>query len=93
MESSKFVTKKSLWIAVVVIALPLFGIGAKVWSEQEADPLRYVNKTAFKACTNDISKLETSVVYIQKDLDTIKRNQLETQRDVKEILRHLRDKN
>lgn len=84
------VPKKVLYGAFVVFGLPLLITGIKVWSGQEADPLRYVEKKEMVEYGKEQVRLRESVDHMKKDLQEIKDGQTEGQKDIKEILRHLR---
>ena len=88
--------KKTLWIAgwavFVVICIPLFITGVKVWSEQEADHLRYAEKSEMVEHGKDVTEMQVIVRHMGEDIQDIKDGQKEVKKDIKEILRHLRDK-
>ena len=87
----KMVTKKAMWIAVLALGVPIFVSGVKVWSQQEADILRFADKGEVAQCKTNQTKLDEKVLHMNVDLIEIKTSQHETQRDVKEILRYMRD--
>ena len=105
---SRKVSKKMAWIALwgflVAIGLPMLVTGIKVWSGQEGDPLRYVEKQEFAPVKERqaviCEKLNNIVFQIaeikrgQNDTQkAIEKSNEETQRDIKEILLYLRDRN
>ena len=88
---SKKVPKKILWIACwavfVVIAIPLFITGINVWSQQEADFLRYAQK-------EDVVKIQVVIEHLSKNIEEMKRDikegQTKAQADREEMLLLLR---
>ena len=88
---SKKVPKKTLWIicwaVFVVIAIPLFITGINVWSQQEADFLRYAQK-------EDVVKIQVVIEHLSKNIEEmkqdIKEGQTKAQTDREEMLRLLR---
>jgi len=88
---SKKVPKKILWIicwaVFVVIAIPLFITGINVWSQQEADFLRYAQK-------EDVVKIQVVIEHLSKNIEEmkqdIKEGQTKAQTDREEMLRLLR---
>ena len=87
------VSKKAMWTAIIVIGFPLLITGVKVWSQQEGDKLRYSTKEEAAKFRERQSEIAETVRSINKDIDEIKKSQEENRRDVKEILRFLRDQN
>ena len=87
--TAKKATKKALWIGFVAVGLPLFGIGAGVWSQQESDHLRYAEK-------EDMVKIQVVVEHLSKDIKEMKRAinkaQEKAQKDREEMLRLLRER-
>lgn len=90
--SVKHVHKKHLWIALVILGLPLLITGVEVWSQQGSDHLRYVNKDDMAAHEKKQARLEEKVSHMAGDIRDIRIGQVEVQKDVKEILKYLRDK-
>ena len=87
----KKVPKKTLWIACwavfVVIAIPLFITGINVWSQQEADHLKYAQR-------EDMVKIQVIVEHLSNDIKEMKQDfkkgQIKAQKDREEMLRLLR---
>ena len=94
--AAKKVPKKTAWIAMwsilVVIGIPLFCTGVKVWSQQESDHLRFVEKTEMVEHERAQIKLQEVVRHLSEDMSELKAGQKEVMRDVKEILRNQRGK-
>ena len=80
----------ALWAMVVVIGIPLFSMGIQVWSGQENDHLRYVEKSEMVLHGRECVKTRAAVKHMADDMAELKKSQNEVQRDVKEILRHMR---
>jgi len=88
---SKKVPKKILWIVgwgvFVVIVIPLFITGINVWSQQEADFLRYAQK-------EDVVKIQVVIEHLSKNIEEmkqdIKEGQTKAQADREEMLLLLR---
>ena len=88
---SKKVPKKILWIVgwgvFVVIVIPLFITGINVWSQQEADFLRYAQK-------EDVVKIQVVIEHLSKNIEEMKRDikegQTKAQADREEMLLLLR---
>ena len=85
------VPKKTLWVVCwavfVVIAIPLFVTGINVWSQQEADFLRYAQK-------EDVVKIQVVIEHLSKKVEEmkqdIKEGQTKAEKDREEMLRLLR---
>ena len=89
--AAKKMPKSWLWIGFLVIGLPLLVTGARVWSQQESDSLRYAEKQDVVDCQKKQLKLDEAVKHMNNDINEIKNSQYEAQKDIKEILRYLRD--
>ena len=93
---SKKVPKRTLWIAgwaiFVVILIPLFLTGIRVWSGQESDHLRYAEKSELVVHGKNVTEIQVVVRHMGEDIQEIKQGQEDVKTDIKEILRHLRDK-
>lgn len=85
--------KKALWIALVALGLPLLITGIKVWSQQEADHLRYVEKTEMATHKDNMTKLQIVVEHLAVDVRDLRKDFKESQdnakKDRQEILRRL----
>jgi len=96
-ELSSKVSKKSMWIAlwsvIVVLILPAFLTGVQVWSRQEADDLRYAARYEIEESKRVQAIVIKDIDHIRDDLKSLKQGQIEVQRDLKEVLRFLRDNN
>ena len=90
LSMSKLVTKHTLWVALAVVGIPLLATGVKVWSQQEADHLRYADKESMNAHERRLMNQEATVKHMADDIKTIQRSQDETRKDIKEILRYMR---
>ena len=88
----KKVSKKTLWAGLCVIGIPLLVTGIKVWSGQETDPLRYVEKKEMARHGKEVAGIKATVNHLIKDIREIKVGQREAQKDIKEILRYMRNK-
>jgi len=91
------VSRKTLWIAILAIGIPLFTAGLLVWAGQESDPLRYVKREEMARHEKETVGVQVTIRHIQKAIDEInvgqngvRRDIKDTQGDIKEILRHLR---
>ena len=89
---NKKVSKKTVWIAIIALGLPLLLTGVRVWSQQESDHLRYADKDDMVRMEKAQTELQTIVKHMRDDIQGIKNGQGEAQKDIKEILRYLRDK-
>jgi len=93
--SAKNVSKKAVW-AVVGLLVPLIfilgGVAINSWSQQESNHLRYVDKRDMVKHEKEQAKLRAVVENMGKDIEEIKSGQNEARKDIKEILRHLRDR-
>jgi len=85
------VSKKVVWVVFVVVVLPLLVTGIKVWSGQEADPLRYATKDELATCNKDVVETKILIRQLKEDMREVKRGQEIQVKDTKEILRYLRD--
>ena len=83
--------KAWIWFGFVVLGIPLLVTGAKVWSQQESDDLRFASKEEVANCRTNQTKVEETVKHMNRDIIEIKTSQQETQKDVKEILRYMRN--
>lgn len=82
-----------VWSAILfAIAIPVVVTGIKVWSGQETDHLRYVEKSEMIEYGKEQARLRVAMEHMKKDIEDIKGGQKETQKDIKEILRHMRNK-
>ena len=92
--TAKNVPKKALWIALVALGLPLLITGIKVWSQQESDHLRYVEKTEMAEHKDNMTKIQVVVEHLAEDMRNLRkdfnRNQDDAKRDRQEILRRLK---
>lgn len=84
-------TKKTMWAVLVVIGIPLFVTGVKVWSQQEHSDLRFAEKKELVEIDKRQTELRTVVKGLTDNIQEIKKGQEESQKDIKEILRHLRN--
>lgn len=96
------VSKKTLFIAgwtfFVVIGLPVMVTGIRVWSGQESNSLRYVEKKEIACVKEKQIETDTTLRFLKTQIADIKESQNQTrvdiqktQEDIKEILRHLRN--
>jgi len=85
------VSKKVVFAILLAVGIPLFITGVKVWSGQASDPLRYVTKQEMSVVTKDVIETKAIVKKLDDQMLDLKKNQNESQRDIKEILRHLRN--
>ena len=85
----KKLTKKSVWLAFP-IAVVFSGILIA------AADSKYANRNDHDVCKQEQKEMKATLRHLSEDLRELKRivkdSQAETQRDIKEILRHLRDK-
>jgi len=86
---SKKVSKKTIWIALIALGLPLFITGIKVWSQQESDSLRYAAKAEMATHELRITEMQVVVKHLAEDIQEIKDGQAEAREDRREILRQL----
>ena len=91
MELKDKVSKKVAFTILLAVGIPLFITGVKVWSGQASDPLRYVTKQEMSVVTKDVIETKAIVKKLDDQMLDLKKNQNESQRDIKEILRHLRN--
>ena len=89
---NKKVSKKTVWVAIIALGLPLLLTGVRVWSQQEADHLRYADKGDMVRMEKSQTELQTIVKHMRDDTQGIKNGQGEAQKDIKEIRRYLRGK-
>ena len=80
-----------VWFGFILIGLPLLVTGAKVWSQHESDNLRFASKDEVVSYRVNQTKLKAIVDHVSQDIVEIKTSQQETQKDVKEILRYMRN--
>lgn len=83
----KKATKKALWVGLIAVGLPLFSIGAGVWSQQESDHLRYAEKEDMVKIQVVVEHLSDSIKEMKQDMNTA---QEKAQKDREEILRRLK---
>jgi hypothetical protein len=93
----KMVSKKVLWSICwglfVFIVIPLGVTGIKVWSQQESDSLRYASKHEVDLVKGNQTEIKVNQKHLVESLQELKDGQIESQRDVKEILNYLRGSN
>ena len=87
----KMVTKRTMWAALIVLGLPLLVTGVKVWSQQESDHLRYADRESLIEHSERLTKQEMAVKHMADDIKDIQINQQEARKDIKEILRYMRN--
>jgi len=103
MQISAKVSKHAVWIAMIAVGLPLLGINVGVWSEVSHSADKYATKTEINqhsrdltACKEWIKRLPQDIRDIKTDIKDLREDmqeqQKDTAKDIKEILRHLRDK-
>ena len=102
-ELGKLVSKKTVWVFLAVIGIPLLVTGVQVWSQQEADyirfaqakievDLKYATKESVEECKRQLVESKTIQRNILEDLEDLKEGQREASKDIKEVLKYLRDK-
>jgi len=89
---AKKISKKALWTGLCIVGIPLLVTGIKVWSGQETDPLRYVEKKEMITHEKEAAAMKATVNHMIKDIREIKFSQRDAQKDIKEILRYMRSK-
>ena len=81
------------WAVFLFIVLPLLLTGIKVWSGQESDHLRYVDKDELVEYGKTQIKLQTTVEHMADDIRELKEDQKAAQKAAQkqfdEILRRL----
>lgn len=93
------VSRKTLWIIATTLfpfLLIVGGIGIKGWSQQEADHLRYAEKTELTKYQKEVVRIKVVTEHMAEDLQELKEGQKESQkdlRDIKDILIRMKDKN
>ena len=88
----KCVKKHTLWITFIAVGLPLLGVNVGVWSEVTHLDDKYLTKKEMEEHIKDISVCKELMKRLPADMQEIREGQKENSRDIKEILRHLRDK-
>jgi len=85
----KKVSKKTLCVMglplFALIIIPLFITGVQVWSEQDADELRYATKDRVHNIEKDHATFQAIQRHIKLDIAEIKESQRSTHRDIKAI--------
>ena len=80
-----------MWIVFVIIGLPSIYTGISVWAKQGSNDLRYVPRSEMVQIEKRLTKAETIDENRTLDIAEIKKSQAETRKDIKEILKYLRD--
>lgn len=92
----KKVSKKTMWRicwgAFGLIGLPFLLMSIEVWSRSEHGDKAYIPRTEMEEHIVAISTCRENMARVFKDIEEIKEGQKENGRDIKEILRHLRDR-
>jgi len=84
----KMVTKKAAWTGFLLIGIPLLITGVKVWSGQNADPLKYAKKEDVIELQIRASLIEERYAHISEALKRLEKKLDETKKDLlKEIER------
>ena len=52
---------------LIGVGIPLFMVGAEVWSDQGSDPLKYATKFELSDVTNRLVAIETAQFHYQKE--------------------------
>ena len=85
-------TKKFVGTIAALVGIPLITVGAGIWAETKHLD-KFVTQDEISAHIADIRECKTVTEAMQETLKDIKDGQKENSKDIKEILRHLRDKN
>ena len=84
-------TKKFVGVLAAMIGIPLFAVGAGIWAETK-NLDEFVTHREIAPHLAEIKDCRTVTEMMQETLKDINEGQKENSRDIKEILRHLRDK-
>ena len=79
------VSKTALWTVIVVIGIPLFITGVKVWSSNEASELRFAAATEMHAIKERMSVSEAHFKSMCESLADIKLTLIEVRKDIKRL--------
>jgi hypothetical protein len=80
----KLLPKKSVWAAIpIMLVLGAMAIGAADY--------KYAKQSEIADCRENQSKLDSTVKHMNEDIRDIKASSHETRKDVKEILRYMRN--
>ncbi len=90
--ASKKTPKSWLWIGFIVIGLPLLITGARVWSETRKGDIKYITRDDMEEHIEDIVTSKEAIKHMSKSLDNIHTEQKSNTKDIKEILRYMRNK-
>jgi len=85
------VSKHAIWIALVVIGIPLFSINLTIWSEVSHAEKIYITKDEMQKHIEDITACKEVMKQLPHDIEQIRKDLKDNAEDTKEILRYLRD--
>jgi len=80
--------RKAVWSGFIAL-IAVLSIVAGVWSQQKSD-LPSTNRDAIADCETLQAGTRSTLDHVLKEVEQVGRNLTENQRDIKEILRHLR---
>lgn len=81
----QFVKKKTVWIALIAIGIPLIVTGIKVWSSQEQSVLKYATIECITDLDKRITRNEDRFEYIDATMTRIERIQNEIKKEIKKM--------
>ena len=82
--------KKWLYVIIGVVAIPVISIGAKLWSANQSNMVRFAEKEALAEQCVRVARLESNYNMLYESIKELKTNQCEMRKDIKDILKELR---
>lgn len=86
---NKLVSKRALWTFCVIIGIPLFATGIKVWSQSESSHLQFAGRGEMVEIEKKQIETQTVVKSLTDSIKNIRESQDEIQKDIKRILNRL----
>ena len=82
---SKYVTRKTLWIALLAIGIPIFAAGLIIWADNRSFGQIYVKKDALQLVKDRVTINESRFQFIREAIVRIETAQSVMQKDIKEL--------
>jgi len=81
----KYVTRKTLWIALLAIGIPLFGTGVIIWADNRGFKDVYVKKENLQLVKDRVTINESRFQFIREAIVRIETAQSQMRADIKEL--------
>jgi len=89
---AKKVSKRTVWVVCLSVGIPLFGVGAGVWSETKNMKDKFISVREMEPHIKTMESNKAAVQRLPGDINKLQTDVNEVQKDIKEILRYMRDK-